>query len=311
MKKFLILSLLILSIVAYSLTNDEIRYIATAYNKGFSRSIEEIKKYSMKENYLYDDFILNYYNYFLGKMELKDVLKSKTIISDKPFIPTKTYLKRSIEFKTYLNNIIDKNKNIIYEKIPILNKKSKKLNPTIIKKFKKREILKERVYKLLKAYKINMNDLNNYAEAIVDYTYTYLNSNITFYRKYNISSNFFKEKIVVKDIPVELLLSFMVAESRLRPYSYRIEIKNDKIYAFSIGFTHILVDADFAYISNVNDKFGNNKFDMYNFNLLSSLYFGNEKNKENYLSDIDLITLRGSILYASVLLQLIYEKIVL
>jgi len=238
------------------------------------------------------------------------VLKSKTIISNKPFVPTKDYLKRSMEFKTYLNNIISKNKNIIYEKLPILNKKSKKLNPTIITKYKKREALKERVYKLLKAYKISIDDLNKYSEALVDYSYTYLNSNMTFYKKYSISSDFFKEKVVVKDIPVELLLSFMVAESRLRPYSYRIEMKNDKVYAFSIGFSHILVDADFAYISNINNNFGNDKFDMYNFNLLSSLYFGNEKNKENYMSDIDLISLRGSILYSSVLLQLIYEKIV-
>lgn len=310
MKRTLILILLLLSIISYSLTNDEIRYIATAYNKGFSRSSEGIKIYSMKESYLYDDFILNYYKYFLGKMELRDVLKSKTIISNKPFVPTKEYLKRSMEFKTYLNNIIIKNKNIIYEKLPILNKKSKKLNPTIITKYKKREALKERVYKLLKAYKISIDDLNKYSEALVDYSYTYLNSNMTFYKKYSISSDFFKEKVVVKDIPVELLLSFMVAESRLRPYSYRIEMKNDKVYAFSIGFSHILVDADFAYISNINNNFGNDKFDMYNFNLLSSLYFGNEKNKENYMSDIDLISLRGSILYSSVLLQLIYEKIV-
>ena len=316
--------------------NNFIRYIYTAYNKGAGYTFEQLKGYADDTNYTNDDNVLAFYRYLVGELTLNDI---KTRV---PFDGTDkhyderiiSYIKSIISrFQTDANNTKSSNWFIdsFNEKVPSMPSKYNStfdyLNPKIITTYDKRMDLINRVYDLLKYYytsdsvylfgrwfkeyfpteTLSDTELKEYATYLVDCAYAYTNTNLTLNRKQSTSSTLYKEKVVIKDVPIELLLATSIQESRLFPGSFRAEVINDNIYAVSFGLTHTLIDADFLYIAKDSD-IGNDSKGERNFDLLSYFYYGNERNEETYFSDWDLMTVRGSFLYASTFLELIYQK---
>jgi len=108
-----------------------------------------------------------------------------------------------------------------------------------------------------------------------------------------------------------MVLAFFVQESRLLPGSFRAEISSNKnIYAVSFGLAHTLIDADFLEIATAHDDIGNNDAGGRNFDIISSRYLGNTAKEKTYFSDYDLLTVRGSLLYSSIFMQLLYQKLI-
>ncbi|BBE30537.1 hypothetical protein OSSY52_06780 [Tepiditoga spiralis] len=314
-----------------------IRYIYTAYNKGAGYDFDKLKSYADDANYKYDDNVLAFYKYLVGEYTLNDI---KTRV---PFDGTDkhyderiiTYIKSIItRFQTDVNNTTSTNWFIgtFNEKVPSMpskyNSSFNYLNPELTTAYDKRTELINRVYDLLKYYygsdsvylfgewfkeyfptkSLSDTELKEYATYLVDCANAYTNTNLTLNRKQSTTSTFYKEKVIIKDVPVELLLATSIQESRLFPGSFRAEVINDNIYAVSFGLTHTLIDADFLYLSDSNQDIGDDSKGERNFDLLSYWYFGNNRNEETYFSDWDLMTVRGSFLYASTFLELIYQK---
>lgn len=103
---------------------------------------------------------------------------------------------------------------------------------------------------------------------------------------------------------------FFVQESRLLPGSFRAEISSKNIYAVSFGLAHTLIDADFLEIAAAYDDIGNNDAGGRNFDIISNRYLGNIAKQKTYFSDYDLLTVRGSLLYSSIFMQLLYQKLI-
>ncbi|GAB6189407.1 hypothetical protein JCM30566_11460 [Marinitoga arctica] len=311
------------------LTNNQknllIRLIATGYNKGGNYNFEELKELSNDINYKYDDDVLEFYKYFTG--EINNTIKTKNIDNDPHYDPDiKNYIKNITE--NHFNNNSSEVFLIDYfdEKIPVNSDINFfYLNPKIIDLFEKRNFLVDRVYKKIKEYyfssstfkqwfdyfykdkALNDSDIKKYSEFLVDIVYTYVNSNIELKRLHYTSSELYPNIIKLNHIPIELILSIIMKESRFFPGSFRAELDNNgNIYALSFGLTHILIDANFLEIPNIGDE----NIGERNFDLISYFYLGNKRNEETYFSDWDLITIRGSILYAVIYLDMLYQKII-
>ncbi|MCP5465126.1 MAG: hypothetical protein H7A31_00340 [Thermotogae bacterium] len=89
----------------------------------------------------------------------------------------------------------------------------------------------------------------------------------------------------------------MYQESRFFPGSYRAEVINNNI------------DADYLYIANGTDIGNSTTKDRRNFMIISEFYFGNTSETEDYFSDWDLMTVRGSVLYTLIYSELCYRKL--
>ncbi|KLO21766.1 hypothetical protein [Marinitoga sp. 1155] len=317
------------------LTNSQkellIRLIATGYNRGGGYSFENLKKLANENGDDYDDNVLYNYKYFIGKINTPPtkVISVKSLVSDDDRI------------KEYVNNIINRfsdnsNKNFFIDafdsKIPTNPIKNDRdfefLNPNTIKSYEKRDFLVNKVYNLIKRdysnnylfkywydkfFKdITFNDDNIlfYSKFLVDIAYAYTNSDIELKRLQYTGSELYPEVIKLNHIPVELILAIMYQESKFFPGSFRAEISNGNIYALSFGLTHVLIDADFLYISNTDETIGDGDKGERSFDLISYFYLGNNRNEETYFSDWDLITIRGSILYSAIYLDMLYQKLI-
>ncbi|NUV00325.1 hypothetical protein XO12_09570 [Marinitoga sp. 1154] len=313
------------------LTNSQkellIRLIATGYNKGGNLTFEELKE---RSNYDYANNILNNYKYFIGEITTlpTKVISVKSLVSDDDRI------------KEYVNNIMNRfsdnsNKNFFIDafdsKIPTNPQKEDKtfdyLNPKININYDKRDVLVKKVYDLIKRdytkeyffydwyYKFFSTDFSDeeileYSKFLVDIAYAYTNSDIELKRLQYTGSELYPEVIKLNHIPVELILAIMYQESKFFPGSFRAEISNGNIYALSFGLTHVLIDADFLYISNTDETIGDGDKGERSFDLISYFYLGNNRNEETYFSDWDLITIRGSILYSAIYLDMLYQKLI-
>lgn len=316
------------------LTNEQkellIRILATGYNEGGNYTFDKLKELANTPGYNYDDNVLEFYKYFIG--EIDDPDKATKSLSDDPhYHPTiKNYIKNITE-QNFKNNsssvfLID----YYDENIPVnSNKEYSNLNPSIIKEYDKRDFLINRVYNKIKDYYnssstfkkwydyyysgivLTDDDIRKYSEYLVDVAYSYTNSNIELNRLKDTSSELYPQKVILKHIPVELILAIIMQESRFFPGSFRAEITNDnEIYALSFGLTHVLIDADFLYISTQYDYIGDGKKGERDFDLISYFYLGNNRNEETYFSDWDLVTIRGSILYSLIYLDMLYQKFI-
>ncbi|KAF2956682.1 hypothetical protein [Marinitoga sp. 38H-ov] len=301
-----------------------IRVIATGYNRGGNKTFEELLKYANENGYIYDDNVLEFYKYFVG--EINNTTKTKSLSDDPHYNPKiKNYILNIIndQFKNNSPNVFDN-----YDEIIPTNssKKYPELNPNIITSFEKREFLVNRLYNKIKEYyntsstfkswfeyfypNENLTDIEikKYSEYLVDVAYTYTNSNIELNRLHNTSSELYPSLIKLNHIPVELILAIIMQESRFFPGSFRAEIDNNNIYALSFGLTHTLIDADFLGIASTDNTIGDGNKGERNFDLISYFYLGNNRNEETYFSDWDLVTIRGSMLYALIYLDMLYQK---
>ncbi|SHF07462.1 hypothetical protein SAMN02745164_01730 [Marinitoga hydrogenitolerans DSM 16785] len=305
-----------------------IRLIATGYNRGGNYTFEKLIELANENGYGYDDNVLEFYKYFIG--EINYTTKTKNLEDVPNYDPViKNYIKNITEehFKNDSSNLflID----YYDEKLPSnSNKLYPALNPIRKTKYEKRENLINKLYSKITEYynssstfkawfdyyypdkSLSENDLKNFSEYLVDIAYTYLNSNIELNRLKYTSSDLYPKKIKLNDIPVELILAIIMQESRFFPGSFRAEISNGNIYALSFGLTHVLIDADFLDISNNNIDIGDGNKGESNFDLISYFYLGNNRNEETYFSDWDLITIRGSILYSAIYLDMLYQKLI-
>ncbi|WGS64640.1 hypothetical protein [Marinitoga aeolica] len=330
------------------LTQDQkellIRLIATGYNKGGNYKFDELKNLASTTDY--DDRILNNYKYFIG---ITDVMPTKTI-------ELKTIPNDDERIKEYIKSIINKFKDngeynnnsddnffidAFNEYIPVNPLRKDRdfsyLNPKIKNNFMNEDELINRVYNLIyRDYNNNyifkkwydkyfgedfLSSIKIYAKFLVDMAYTYTHSNAELNRINYTNSELYPEKISLNHIPVELLLSIMYQESKFFPASFKAEIKTDDenieyIDSVSFGLTHTLIDSDYLYISKNYNDIGNNKFEPYNFSMISWYYlyganpFNNPTGEETYFSDWDLITIRGSILYSTIYLDMLYQKLI-
>ena len=303
-----------------------IRLIATGYNMGGNYSFEELK--NKTNSTVYDDNVLEFYKYFINEISYTTKTKS---LEDKPnYDPIiKNYIKNITE-----NNFKNNSSDIFLidyfdEKIPAKSTKNYNyLNPTLITEYEKRDLLVDKVYKKIKEYynssstfkawfdyfypdkTLTEEDMKKYSEFLVDMAYTYTHSNIELNRLHNTSSELYPKRINLNHIPVELILAVIMQESRFFPGSFRAEIRDNKIYALSFGLTHVLIDADFLYISETDEKIGDGNKGERNFDLISYFYLGNIRNEETYFSDWDLVTIRGSILYSLIYMDMLYQKLI-
>lgn len=307
-----------------------IRLIATGYNKGGNYTFDKLKELADTPGYDYDDNVLEFYKYFVG--EIANTTKTKSLSEDVHYNPKiKEYIKNITE-NNFKNNSSDVFLIDYYDaEIPTNSTKSySNLNPTKITSYEKRDALVDRLYRKLKEYYDNSNttfklwfdyyypdkslsdlDIKKYSEYIVDIAYTYTHSNIELSRLHFTSSELYPMNIKLNDIPVELVLAIIMQESRFFPGSFRAEIdNNEKIYALSFGLTHVLIDADFLWIANSDDSIGDGNIGERNFDLISYFYLGNKRNEETYFSDWDLVTIRGSILYSLINLDMLYQKLI-
>ncbi|WP_129408114.1 hypothetical protein [Marinitoga lauensis] len=305
-----------------------IRLIATGYNKGGGSSFESLEATANLSSYTYDDNVLLFYKYFTG--EIYNTTKSKSLSDDPHYDPIiKNYIKNITE-----NNFKDNSSSVFLinyydKKIPTQSAEDfLKLNPNIINSYEKREFLVERVYNKIKEYynssstfrkwfdyyypdkSLSDIDIKKYSEFLVDVAYAYTHSNIELNRLHYTGSELYPEKVILKHIPVELVLAIIMQESRFFPGSFRAELDGDNIYALSFGLTHILIDSDFLYISSTNNNIGDGDKGERNFDLISYFYLGNNRNEETYFSDWDLVTIRGSILYSVIYLDMLYQKLI-
>jgi hypothetical protein len=338
-----------------------IRYMAVMYNKGYNLSFETAKSISEGSGYTYDDFVLAYYKYFIGELNLVQVKDLKTYVNvgtvtsastpttapkpteTKPVEKQPEVLNYRDDVKEYVSRIfesfIDARSNCkssgmldyFDELVPVDNTYYRELyklkyNPVLKDDYPERTDLVFRMNKLMDYYfelsassfkswfayifpgkKFSEQDINAYSKYLVDVAYAYSNSFLTFYSPVVPMESFFKQKVIIYDIPAELILAFLVAESRLVPFSFRVEQKGNYAYAVSMGLSHILIDADLLEIDY--PEFGNKKVDRYTFDFISSYYLGNSFGKEDIFSDMDLLTVRGSTLYCSIMLELIYQRL--
>ena len=316
------------------LSDDSIRYIATAYNRGIENSFSDIKEIADSVSYHYDDNVLEYFKYFNGEISLETLNTKRLLIikATEPYDPRiKNYIISAIqEFTNHSasNTMIDQYDEDIPTDPKQVSSKSEysKFNPTIITSYEKREFLVDRVYKLIKndydsfglfrswydefypGESFSDNDVRCFAKLLVDVAYTYVHSGISLPRLHSTSSDSYPEIIELSQIPVELLLAIAYQESRFFPGSYRAEIENENIYALSLGLTHILIDSDYLNFASENKDIGDNIKSNYTFGQISYYYLGNSLNSEDVFSDMDLLMIRGAFLYSSIYLDMIYQK---
>ncbi|MGM0640812.1 MAG: hypothetical protein ACQESN_05270 [Thermotogota bacterium] len=153
---------------------------------------------------------------------------------------------------------------------------------------------------------------NQYSEYLARIAVTYTESNISFTQNsFNSNPWVYGQNIDFDDIPPELLLAVLFQESNFVPFSYRAEVSGSNIYGLSFGLAHILIDADKINISSSHTDIGDGNFGDRDFSIISHIYFGNDDKyeAENVFRSWDLLTVRGSTMYALTYLSLIYNKI--
>ncbi|AEH51571.1 hypothetical protein [Pseudothermotoga thermarum] len=276
-----------------------VRCIAIAYNKGHNWSVEQLVGLIDETNY--DDDVWNSYLYFLGKIDLPTfvALREPTVYDTRIIDYFKSVLfsnNSSTDFVDYFN-----------KPLPLDH-----LNPQKVSN----EDLSKRVYELIKHdystiglfrtwYEKYFEDelsekaIYEYAKTLVEIAESY-----TFeMQSYQSGSGFFTSRVNLNSIPTELVLAIMYKESRLFPASFRAEINGGKILSISLGLGHILVDADsFSFLAKLYDDIGNEKQDLYTFELLRNYYFPN-------LSAEELLQIRGSVLFVRTYLALLRQKV--
>jgi len=169
---------------------------------------------------------------------------------------------------------------------------------------------------------------DEYAEYLARIAVTYTDSNISFTQNISNSNPWvYGQNINFNDIPPELLLAVFFQESNFVPFSYRAEVTEiiineepfEYIFGLSFGLAHILIDSDKIYISSEHIDIGDyglvdektSDIGDRDFSLISYIYFGNTNkyDAENVFRSWDLLTVRGSTMYALTYLSLIYNKI--
>lgn len=309
-----------------------VRYAYTAYNKGYNYTFEQIKGFADNPSYIADDNVLAFYKYLNGEVTLDSIkTRSEDREKDKYDSRVADYIKEI--YSKLSGSLSNQNSDGIFNKfddeVPVKANKYRtdhknNFNPPLIP-FSNRTFLVTRVKDLLDYYKtsseffkphfakvftesVDTFDTQKYSEMLVDLSYAYIGSNLSFTS--SIDNSFFRSSVIIKDIPVEMVLAFFVQESRLLPGSFRAEISSENIYAVSFGLAHTLIDADFLEIAAAHDDIGNNDAGGRNFDIISSRYLGNTAKQKTYFSDYDLLTVRGSLLYSSIFMQLLYQKLI-
>lgn len=309
-----------------------VRYAYTAYNKGYNYTFEQIKGFADNPSYIADDNVLAFYKYLNGEVTLDSIkTRSEDRAEDKYDSRVADYIKEI--YSKLSGSLSNQNSDGIFNKfddeVPVKANEYRTdhkndFNPPLIP-FSNRTFLVTRVKDLLDYYKtsstffkthfakvftesVDTFDTQKYSEMLVDLSYAYIGSNLSFTS--SIDNSFFRSSVIIKDIPVEMVLAFFVQESRLLPGSFRAEISSKNIYAVSFGLAHTLIDADFLEIAAAYDDIGNNDAGGRNFDIISSRYLGNTAKQKTYFSDYDLLTVRGSLLYSSIFMQLLYQKLI-
>lgn len=319
--------------VTETISDNIVRYMATTYNCGMALGFDEIKNIADSQNYTYDDDVLTYYLYFSGRADLQEV-KKHSLNSEKSW---------DLRITDYIKNVVDRfedNSSLLtivdqYDPEVPVNSQSQppqelllKWNPDVdLSSNSDVDFLTDRVFKLiLNDYYshgifrqwfdsfypntlLEEKDIKVYSEFLVRIALSYACSHESFERLHSTSSSLFPKVIYPDHIPAELLLAIAYKESRFFPGSYRTEISDGNIYAVSMGLMHILVDADFLDISETNDDIGDGKADLRTFALISYYYLNNSLKEETYFSDADLLTVRGSFLYCSIFLDMVYQRL--
>lgn len=315
------------------MSDELIRYMATAYNRGIENSFDQLKAIADDDSYYYDDNVLKYFKYFSGEIALNslsiDSLKLVSKATDTSDSRIREYIVSAL--KSFLNSTSSSSFIDQYdEKIPVnssIVSDFDGFNPDIITSYEKRKSLVDRVYELLKKdydsyglFRSNFEDfypgeelsddeLRTFSEFIVDIAYTYTSSGLSFRRLQPTNSSSYPDIVELSQIPVELLLAIAYQESRFFPGSYRAEIKDGNIYSLSFGMSHILIDSDNIEISSNYSDIGNNKKESYTFELISYYYLGNSSpDTEDIFTDVDLLMVRGAFLYSTIYLDMIYKK---
>ena len=319
--------------VTEAIPDDMIRYMATAYNCGMALSFDKIKSTADSQNYTYDDDVLAYYLYFLGRITPQE-LQKHLLSSERSWdLRITDYIKNAVnrfEDDDSLPVVVDQ-----YDpEIPV-NPQLRpppelllKCNPDVdLSSDSDIDFLTNRVFKLiLNDYYshgifrqwfdsfypntlLEEKDVKAYSEFLVKTALSYATSHESFERFHSTSSSLFPEVVYPSHIPAELLLAIAYKESRFFPGSYRTESSDGRINAVSMGLTHVLVDADFLDISQTNDDIGDGNRDLRTFALISYYYLKNSLTEETHFSDVDLLTIRGSFLYCSIFLDMIYQRL--
>ncbi|MDN5338024.1 MAG: hypothetical protein PWQ20_1094 [Thermotogaceae bacterium] len=315
------------------ISDDFIKYMATAYNSGIGYSFEDLKTIADDDSYTYDDDVLKYFKYFSGEITLDSLNITRLNFlraTDTSDSRVRDYIVSSLE--NFLNSTSSSTFIDQYdEKVPVNSSVLSdfdRLNPNIITSYEKRESLVNRIYELLKKdydsyglFRINFEDfypnkelseseLRLFSGFVVDIAYTYANSNLTLQRLKSTSSpDIYHDIIELSHIPVELLLAVAYQESRFFPGSYRAEIEDGNIYSLSFGMSHILIDSDNIDISSNYSDIGNGEKESCTFELISYYYLGNSLNEEDIFTDLDLLMIRGAFLYSAIYLDMIYQKL--
>lgn len=317
-------------------SGDFYRYLYTMYNKGGTSDFNTIKTSADNPSYTNDDNVLEFYKYFKGEISL---IQLGTRL---PFDDTDMHYDERIQnyMLNYYDNYAKNNSNTDWfidhfdEEVPVNPSNTDKnfdyLNISLITEYTGRTALVQRVYDLIKRDYVSTSsyvfgewfrhyfpnktltdsEILKYAQYITDICYTYTNSGLDVPVLKQSSSDLWNQGnygLKFENISAEYLLALMYQESRFFPGSYRAEGINN-IDAVSFGLTHNLIDADYLYIANGTD-IGNSTKDRRNFMIISEFYFGNTSATEDYFSDWDLMTVRGSVLYTLIYSELCYRKL--
>ncbi|GAB4307524.1 hypothetical protein [Pseudothermotoga elfii] len=284
---------------------DLIRYIAVAYNRGHNLSLEEIS--NLISEISYDDDVLINYMYFVGKINLEELLqqrKEPSIYDERIVSYLKSTLSENGSSELLIIDHFDEN-------IPVEDPEDF-LNPEA----RVNDSLSERVYELIKYdyfskamfyqwYKkfydeeLSESQIRKFAEFLVKIAEGY--SSLTVKKISQVDSEFFLQEVDLGFVPTELVLAIAYEESRFFPASFRSEISDD-IYAISLGLTHILLDADSLDISSQYSDIGDGNKQYWTFELLALHYF------EGFSGE-DLLQIRSAFLFARTYLSLIKCKI--
>lgn len=303
----------------------------------------------------YDTEIIYYLNYFLGNednplyIDLVDDKKfQEKLIDERPFYFNQITANSAVYNYIY-NTIKIYGDDFLYKKIPFKYENEllyKIYNPSLNYNDEwffsnKRKFLIDRIKRFLeiennffwqqwetfKVFSPNITDyydfndeeqLDYYIESLIDTIYIYINSDITFKSKYNETNDFYKD-VTINTVPIELVLSIFMRETKLFPFSFRFERREDyygnvRLAIISLGLGQMLADADLLNLGENSYNLGigsimknysgaPEKFSRYDFEIITEGYFNNDP-----FIDRDLFTIRGSVLYTTLYLQLLLNK---